>query len=363
MAGVFFGPEDPRWKGFLEGVRHDVYHRPEYVRMDAARSGGKAVAFLGEVGGARCLIPLVESPIPPGLGAPQGATDLASPYGYGHPLVDGDPAVLGACLRVFAGACRERGSVCAFLRSNPLLSPTAGGELEWNAPASEAKFVTRGETLVVQLGRPLKAIRGELRSEYKRHLNRLTRLRFHEVFDDWSLYDKFVDVYHKTMERLGAKSSYYFDRAYFDATRTDLREQTHLVTVLSSHGSNVVAAGLFFREEDRVQYHLSGWDPAYAEYSPSKLVLWSAIRWANETGASCLHLGGGLGAREDELFHFKQGFTDRRLPYYTLGVIADRATYDGFVGASGAASDGSYFPAYRLPHLQAQQPAAAAASG
>lgn len=360
MAGVFIGPEDPRWKGFLEGVRHDVYHRPEYVRMDAAPSGGKAVAFLGEVDGARCLIPLIESPVPSGLGAPEGATDLASPYGYGHPLVDGDAGKLGACLRAFADACRERGAVGAFLRSNPLLSPPAGADLEWDAPASAARIVTRGETLVVQLGRPLEEVRGELRSEYKRRLNRLTRMGFDAVIDEWSHFDRFVEVYRLTMERLEAKSSYFFDRAYFDATREDLRGNTHLVAVMSSHGARVVAAGLFFREADRVQYHLAGWDPAYAEYSPSKLVLWSAIEWANETGASCLHLGGGLGAREDELFRFKRGFTDRRLPFYTMGVIADRAAYDKLVRASGAAPDESYFPAYRSPHLQ--RPAAAAAA-
>ena len=361
MAGVFIGPEDPRWKGFLEGVRHDVYHRPEYVRMDAAPGGGKAVAFLGEVDGARCLIPLIESPIPPGLGAPEGATDLASPYGYGHPLVDGDAGKLGACLRAFADACRERKTVCAFLRSNPLLAPPTPDDLEWDALASAARVVTRGETLVVQLGRPIEEIRGELRKEYRRRLTNLERMGFESVVDEWSHYDQFVEIYRQTMERLGAKSCYFFDRSYFDATRNDLRGQTHLVTVMSSHGSRVVAGGLFFREEDRVQYHLAGWDPAYAEYSPSKLVLWSAIRWANDTGASCLHLGGGLGAREDELFRFKRGFTDRRLPFYTLGVTADRAVYDRLVRASGAASDETYFPAYRSPHLP--QPVAAAAAG
>ncbi|HWV39927.1 MAG TPA: GNAT family N-acetyltransferase [Vulgatibacter sp.] len=351
MASEFIGPDDPRWASFLEGVPHDVYHRPEYVRIDAGPSGGRAIAFLGEVDGARCLVPLVESKIPKALGAPEGATDLASPYGYANPLVDGDPAKLGACLRAFAAACRERGAICAFLRSNPLLSPPLDERVVWEDRDTSSRIRSRGETLAVLLGRPLEEIRTELRSEYKRRLNRLRRMGFHTVVDDWRHYDRFIEVYRMTMERLGAQASYFFDRGYYDAIATRMKGRTHLISVLDPGGTDVVAGGLFYREGDIVQFHLSGWDPACAHLSPSKLVLWAAIEWANDVGASWLHLGGGLGTREDELFRFKRGFTDRRLPFHTLGIVAERRAYDELVRASGAAPDEGYFPAYRSPRL------------
>jgi len=362
MASEFIGPDDPRWAAFLERVPHDVYHRPDYVRIDAGPNGGRAVAFLGEIDGARCLIPLVESTIPPALGAPDGATDLASPYGYANPLVEGDAGKLGACLRAFAEACRERNTVSAFLRSNPILSPAGPGSLVWDDRATSSRLVSQGETLVVTLGRPIEEIRSELRREYKQRLSRLRRMGYHAVVDAWRHYGRFIEVYRMTMERLGAQSSYFFDREYFDAIATRMDGHTHLVSVLCPSGSKLIAAGLFYRVGGIVQYHLAGWDPDYAQLSPSKLVLWAAIEWANETGASCLHLGGGLGAREDELFRFKRGFTDRRLPFHTLGIVADRSAYDGLVRASGAPADEGFFPAYRSPRMRAAGAAADAAA-
>ncbi|HEY0839620.1 MAG TPA: GNAT family N-acetyltransferase, partial [Vulgatibacter sp.] len=291
MAAEFIGPEDVRWAEFLEAVPHDVYHLPPFVELDAAAAAGRAVAFLGEVDGARCLIPLIEQPIPRSLGDWSGHTDLASPYGYPHPLIEGDAKELGACLRLFARACRERGSVSAFLRNHPVLSPAGTEGLVWKDDATESRINSRGDTLVVDLRGTRADIRSGLRSEYRRRLNRLLRMGYHAVVDDWSRYDRFVEVYAATMDRVGAARSYFYDRAYFEETASRLKGNVHLVSVLSPNGSTVVAAGLFFREGNLIQYHLGGWDPAYAPLSPSKLVLWSAIEWGHETGATWLHLG------------------------------------------------------------------------
>lgn len=77
--------------------------------------------------------------------------------------------------------------------------------------------------------------------------------------------------------------------------------------------------------------------------------------WAKERGNQTLHLGGGLGGREDALFDFKAGFSEGRYPFRTWRVVADEVAYralgDDWASRHGAASDGAegFFPAYRKP--------------
>jgi hypothetical protein len=63
------------------------------------------------------------------------------------------------------------------------------------------------------------------------------------------------------------------------------------------------------------------------------------------------HLGGGLGARQDSLFHFKSGFSPLRGVFRSWRAIADRARYDQLVSRvpaeRRAAVPADFFPGYR----------------
>jgi hypothetical protein len=74
----------------------------------------------------------------------------------------------------------------------------------------------------------------------------------------------------------------------------------------------------------------------------------AAIQWAKAAGNRVLHLGGGVGSRNDALFQFKAGFSDLRSSFETWRVICDEARYLKLIedaGVSGASVDG-FFPAY-----------------
>ena len=81
------------------------------------------------------------------------------------------------------------------------------------------------------------------------------------------------------------------------------------------------------------------------------------IRWARQRGDELFHLGGGLRARADSLFLFKQGFSTLTLGYRTFRAVFDRSRYSmlverrGLEQPSGAAPEGNYgfFPDYRRP--------------
>ena len=348
MQGEFIDATDRRWRAFLEATPHDVYHLPEYGTLSAQGTDSIPIAYLAEDGETRLLIPLLETRVPAELSGGTRWSDLASPYGYASPLLVGDHARFSSLLRGFAEACAERGSVAAFLRSHPLIPPDWSPAPSWNTERTAAHLVSRGETVFIDLTKSAASLRGELRTDHRRGIDRLLKRGYSSSVDDWSLYGKFLVLYWRTMERVQASSSYFFPEAYFRAIPELLRGRVHLISILDPEGE-VVAGGLFFKSGDIIQYHLGGSDPAQMKLSPSKLSIHAATQWGQAIGARSLHLGGGLGAREDPLFWFKSGFSPLRRSYSTLGVLADCKAYAELLVRSGGDPMSSFFPAYRAP--------------
>ncbi|HWV37350.1 MAG TPA: GNAT family N-acetyltransferase [Vulgatibacter sp.] len=337
--GEFIGPDDERWLGLVVAAPHDVYHLPAYAEVSAGACGGSALAFLGEVGGASCLIPLIETKIP--IAGWSDWSDLSSPYGYGSPLLSGDPARFGALLRLFSTAAAARSCASIFLRSHPLLPPRIAD------PASfGVEWTPRGSTVSIDLRKPEEQLWKELRKDHRSGLRRLIAAGFTSRFDDWKDHDRFVELYLSTMSRVGARSSYLFSPRYFEDLRERLREETHLCTVLAPDG-RIAAAAQFFRCGDLLQGHLMGWDEEFKSLAPAKLTVWEIARWGREAGASRLHLGGGLGGENDALLHYKSGYSRDRHPYHTLALVPDREVYGAICEAAGRLPDSAYFPAYR----------------
>ena len=106
-----------------------------------------------------------------------------------------------------------------------------------------------------------------------------------------------------------------------------------------------------------VQYHLGGTRNEFIEFSPMTLMIDTVRLWANEIGARVFHLGGGVGSKEDSLFHHKAGFSDRRHDFTTWRFIVtpniyrelceQRIRMNELQGLEPTSAE--YFPAYRCP--------------
>jgi hypothetical protein len=76
--------------------------------------------------------------------------------------------------------------------------------------------------------------------------------------------------------------------------------------------------------------------------------------WAKGRGNHTLHLGGGVRS-EDDLFHFKIGFSSRLHPVLSWRVVLDAPAYQRLTAlweeSEGVPADGAdgFFPAYRRP--------------
>ena len=341
----FIQPDDPRWRQHLEAMPHDFYHLPDYVELCAKHEGGAAAAFYAEEGQSTFLVPLLIHSLPPELGAPSNWQDCVSPYGYSTPLIAPSQDMLPDFLNAFCLAARQRGIVTAFFRLHPLLT------LDHRALRKFGQLIRHGQTVYFDLAQSKEDLWSQVSMNHRRNIKKLVRLGFRISFDDWTRLPDFISLYHATMRRVEAGDAYYFSREYFEDLRAKLGDRLHLACVLTETGE-AAAAGLFVSTDGIVQYHLGGTAAPYLSLAPFKLVIDFMWRWAQDGSHRALHLGGGVGATEDSLFHFKAGFSSMRGEFYSYRVIVDHERNRileqaaGFQSSSSDPKQPAFFPRY-----------------
>jgi lipid II:glycine glycyltransferase (peptidoglycan interpeptide bridge formation enzyme) len=113
---------------------------------------------------------------------------------------------------------------------------------------------------------------------------------------------------------------------------------------------------MFIHTGKIVQYHLSACDLSFKRASASKLILDEARLWATNIGARFLHLGGGLGAKEDNLFEFKRGFSSLHHQFSIWRFVVEQKIYETMaehhkrkMSNEGQSKIKDFFPMYRAP--------------
>ncbi|MFV8755128.1 GNAT family N-acetyltransferase [Nannocystaceae bacterium ST9] len=324
-------PDDPRWSALLAQFEHDVHHLPRYVALEGERLAGQGVALLARSSSGVALLPLVLRPVP-GFGV-----DATSPYGYPAPLCSG---VAEPLIGALMASLRERGVIAAFVRGHPLLaSPRA-------ALAEHGEVVEQGETVWIDLRASAAEQWAGHRATHRNLIHRLRREAFVVELDfACTGLDEFFDVYAATMQRVGADWA-SFGRAWIEGLVGALGGQVFLARV--SLAGRLAAAAMFTRCGGIVQYHLSGTADEFQAASPSRLLIDEVRRWASAEGLRALHLGGGVGSRDDALLRFKQGFSPRRGRHWSFRAVLNSEVYRSASGGESSPQS-DFFPAYRRP--------------
>jgi dTDP-4-amino-4,6-dideoxygalactose transaminase len=342
--------EKDQWMEVLgRNVRHDFYHLPQYHRLEELRLEAVGNLFIYYEDEYLIALPLLLRPA--GEGSSEW-NDAVSVYGYGGPVASHEK-VPDQVVRNFQAVVRdalvERHVVAAFSALHPLLPQH---DLLWGL--GEPRIV--GRTVSIDLTLPLERQRAQYRDTYKRRIDRQQREGVNCLCDPEKRYlSEFVSIYEETMRRVDAAPTYFFGEQYFRELARELGPLLQLFVVVIN--DKAAAAGLFTICDGVVQYHLGGTRDEFLKLSPMTLLIDTVRLWANETGARVLHLGGGVGAREDSLFHYKAGFSDRRHNFSTWRwIIAQdgyralcerRARMNESQGLEPASLD--YFPSYRCP--------------
>jgi hypothetical protein len=351
---VFLEPGDLRWTKALERVAHDVYQTPEYLRVCALQyPESKPRCYLWESEGKIGIIPLLINDCPHEVGSViGGGTDAVSPYGYGGPILgSGDKApvsleLLRRFFSEFVVDSKRVGIIAAFLRGHPVLSSAC--------KPFEGDFSSEsGTTFGISLSRSLETILSSYRSTFKRVIKKIERVEsLRVVLDRWEDIDLFVPVYHQNMNRLHAQSHYFFDLDYFRALQQALSGFFHLMSVFD--GERYVGGICFFGVQGIVQYHLPACVDDWRDAGLPKFLIHELVKWGKENNFSVVHLGGGVGGKEDSLAYFKSGFCDMHVPFRTYKLVIDSEKYEAGCRVArkraelvGARLNDEYFPQYR----------------
>ncbi|HVU38381.1 MAG TPA: GNAT family N-acetyltransferase [Opitutales bacterium] len=346
---------DPRWSEFLRKFpRHDFYHLPAYVTLEAERRGGRARAYVYHDNLGTMMIPFVESSAPLAM-QPSGlpTQDALAPYGYTSPLVElrggerENGELLARVLERLAEHLRQR-NICAMLmRFHPLL-PVPQASFR-----THGRLVTHGETVWCNLRQSPEALWGETRGRYRSYIHALEREGYQVEFDPAGRdMDAFFEIYYDTMRRVNAAPDYFFSKEYLQSLQKLLGERFLLAHVRSPAG-RIVSSGFFTFCQGLVQYHLSGNDIGDEGANALKLLLHRVRLQARDAGYEKFHLGGGVGARKDSLFQFKSGFSPQRATFCTWRMVVDQPAYDRLcrqwerLNRAMADPPEGFFPAYR----------------
>ena len=355
---VLQAAQEQEWKDALAQVaQHDFYHLAAYHRLAEARGEGTAHLFAYQEGGYTIALPLLLRPVEAAGG--EAWSDATSVYGYAGPLASHTGMPVGV-VQNFQDALKDALAglrvVAVFSRLHPLIPQAA-------VLAGLGEFRTEGSTVSIDLTLPLEVQRAQYRASVKTRINRHRREGLVCVRDgDKRHLPEFIDIYHQTMRRVNAHGSYFFEPEYFAHLASGLGPALELFVV--TFNGAVIAGGLFVSCDGILQYHLGGTSDEFLSLAPMVLLIDTARLWANEQGARVLHLGGGVGSKEDSLFHFKTGFSDQRHTFPTWRWVLDPDAYRELCERHARHNlehgvqwtSANYFPQYRCPTGPAEKP-------
>jgi hypothetical protein len=338
MIDIIFNEEGSKWNSTIKNMEHyDFYFFNSYQP-----EGEKSILINFEEDGYSISLPLIIRPI-------ENTTyyDATSVYGYGGPLCSNEsiPERIIKKFNTSIKKCfKDLKIVSVFSRLHPLMK-------QQDHFLNVGNVVSLGETISIDLTLSLEEQRSQYRRRLKSRLNKLKRSDLY-VFEDSNFehIDEFVKLYHETMYRVGADSSYFFDKDYFK--KLFLSDDIDAKLYFVKDGEKFISAGIFTFTDGIIEYHLSGTKTEFLKKSPLELLIDHVRILGTEQGYTNLHLGGGVGSKEDNLFHYKAGFSKSRNTFKIWKYIANKKIYQSLINKVDINKSDNFFPLYRSKNLQ-----------
>lgn len=238
--------------------------------------------------------------------------DACSPPGYGGPATNHGP-ILYAWMRLELGkVLAQRAAVCEFCLFNPML-------------ASHQRELVKGCWIE---GKPAVVMdlsdigRGYHR---RRSVGIDTARKFGVVVTIEEDSREFLRLYRQAMDRKRVGGRWNLPYEYLEALCC-------VGTVFAARVDGVVEsmAIVLGRKDDRsFYYYLAANAGLHPRAGANDLLVHEIARWARYSGATRLHLGGGVtSAADDSVLFFKAGFSDVRVPTTYSFRVFDKPAYE-----------------------------------
>lgn len=350
MAGIRIidlAKEDEWNRIVTQFERHDVYFTPGYVKAFWRNGDGEPLLLYYNGANMQAVNIVMKRPVPvlriekAEDEALKECCDFVTPYGYGGFLLQGDTSEeeKQALAHAYRDFCRDHKIVAEFNRYHPVIN---------NAHDMECLYevVDLGHTVCMDIS-SRETIWNGLTSK-NRNLIRKAKKGGVRIY--WGreerLFTEFEELYNTTMDKVGADGYYYFQKEFYDSILYDMKHQALVFS--AKLGTETIAMSIILYGNGQLHYHLSASRKEYQSYAPTNLLLYEAACFGNSIGMKTFHLGGGLGSREDSLYHFKKQFNRYEDTQFSIGrAVFDKEAYERLRELNNHRKETGYFPAYR----------------
>jgi hypothetical protein len=329
-----------QWMSCLDSAEnYDFYHTWQYNLIE---KDGDPFLFLFKNDDDFIAFPLIKRRI-----NNSDLFDLTSSYGYVGPISNrkfsyADSEFLN-CLKIsFKKFMSDERIVSVFSRLHPIITQQL-------IISELGGIFPNGETVEIDLDIPIEEQRKNYRKDHSNAIHTLHEKGFYvKSAIDADSVKTFITIYHENMRRVKATKDYFFDEDYFNNLLQAREFSTHILLVYLKE--KPVAGGVFTFTNDIIQVHLLSTLTKYLYYSPVKMLVDEISVIGRKLNMKHLHLGGGVGGKNDSLFAWKSGFSDLHLNFETWRYINDQEKYDELVKENVPEEfidQTDFFPLYR----------------
>lgn len=322
-------------------IKYDIYYLSGYVKAFYLHGDGDPFLMYYSSPELRAIYVYMRRPT-----AIEGVYDSVSPYGYGGVLFEGNTSEenLQVFWTEYVGMMQQKGIVDNFVRYHPVIG---------NADSLRgiSSVIDIGKTIAIDLSSE-KIIFENLTSKNRGKIRKAQKngveIRHGR---DPELFEQFKEIYRVTMDADDATAYYYFKDDFYRSICQDLAD--HYEMFYAVFEEKIIAMAIMLFANGRMHYHLSGSLIEYRTLAPTNLLLYEAALWGLSQDFKTLHLGGGLGASDDSLYKFKEGFNRNNSQVFSIGKeIFDESKYGELVALRKSTDPdfdetSRFFPLYR----------------
>ena len=351
MISIITIDKNEKWDKIVKSfMNYDVYYLSCYVKAFQIHGDGEPLLFYYDDGCTKAMNVVMKRDIAndkyfKGKIPIDTWFDLSTPYGYGGFIVEGKVSdkILKVIDERYTKLCKKEGIVTEFVRFHPVTNNI-------NSVPHIYDTSKLGKTITMELNSQSQ-IWDELTSKNRNVIRKALKSGV-EIFwgRDPKLFDKFITLYNATMDKDNADDYYYFEKDFYDSVISDLKYNSLMFYAM--YEDKIIAMSIMLFTNEQMHYHLSASEREYMKFAPTNLLLYEAACWGAENGYKTLHLGGGLGSKEDGLFNFKKAFNKDSGTHFSIGrKIFDEEKYEELVEIrkknGSFDEDNQFFPLYR----------------
>ena len=339
---VYTIEQSEQWDAVVRSFNeYDVYWLSGYVKAFWIHGDGEPLLFFYEDETARGINIVMKRDVAKderfkGLIDEGIYFDLATPYGYGGWIIEGE--LTDNLFKCYIDWMTDNGIISEFVRFHPMIKNHLYCEKFY-------EVIQLGEVVHIDLSSQeniwnniISKNRNMIRKAMKNDI-KIYNGRFPKI------YEEFRTIYNETMDKDNADKYYYFSQEFYTSILEDLSQNSQIFW--AEKDKKVIAASIILGANSRLNYHLSGSLREFNSLAPTNLLLYEVALWGNANGYKSFYLGGGVGSGEDNLFKFKRSFYRGKLNRFYIGKkVFIEEKYKELLMMRGFV-ESTFFPQYR----------------